>query len=89
MITTAASTAAHPESRKVTSDGSGRGGRRVRGMGTSPGWRTVRGAARVSAAVARQVAQVRVDDGDAGWMGEREAPQWPAVGVPAAGKSRS
>ena len=71
------------------SGGAGRGGRRVRGIGTSPGWRTVRGAARVSAAVARHVAQVRVDDGDAGWIGERDAPQWPLDGVPDDGWERS
>lgn len=74
-MTVAASTAAQPESRNIGTGGSGRGGRRVRGIGTSPGCRTVRGAARVSAAEARHVAQVRVDDGDAGWMGERDAPQ--------------
>ena len=72
----ATSRAAQPESRKVAGIGSGRGGRRVRGIGEpSPGWRTVRGAARVSAAVARQVAQVRVDDGDAGRIGARDALQ--------------
>ena len=36
-MTAAASTAAHPESRKVAGAGSSRGGRRVRGVGTSPG----------------------------------------------------
>ena len=79
-INAPARTAAQPESRKFGSGGAGRGGRLVRGIGTSPGWRTVRGAARVSAAVARQVAQVRVDDGEAGWIGERVAAQWPPAG---------
>lgn len=65
-MTAAASTAAHAESRKVDGSGSGRGGRRVRGMTTSPGCRTVRGAARVSAAVARHDAHVRVEDGATG-----------------------
>ena len=88
-INAAARTAAHPESRKVGGGGAGRGGRRVRGIGTSPGCRTVRGAARVSAAVARQVAHVRVDDGDAGWIGERDAAQWPLGGVPDVGWDRS
>ena len=88
-MTAAASKAAHPESRKVGTGGAARGGRRVRGIGTSPGCRTVRGAAWVSAAVARQVAQVRVDEGDAGWIGERDAPQWPLAGVPEDGCERS
>jgi len=65
MTTSTAATirAAHPESRNVVGGGAGRGGRLVRGTGTSPGWRTVRGAARVSAAVARHVAHVRVEAG--------------------------
>ena len=84
-MSAAASTAAQPESRKVGGGGAWRGGRRVRGMITSPGCRTVRGAARVSAAVARHVAQVRVEDGAIGRIGEREAAQWPAIGVPEAG----
>ena len=84
-ITAPAITAAHPESRNVDGGGAARGGRRVRGIGTSPGWRTVRGAARVSAAVARHEAQVRVDDGETGWIGERDAPQWPPAGVPTEG----
>ena len=57
----------------------------MRGMGTSPGCRTVRGAARVSAAVALQEAQVRVEDGWAGLITVRDAPQWPPAGVPADG----
>ncbi len=36
-MTAAARTAAQPESRNVGGDAAGRGGRRVRGMGTSPG----------------------------------------------------
>ena len=82
-------TAAQPESRKVAGAGCGRGGRRVRGIGTSPGCRTVRGAARVSAAVARQDAHVRVEDGVDGWITAREAPQCPPLGVPAEGWLRS
>lgn len=66
MTTAATSTAAHPESLKVGAAGCGRGGRRVLGIGTSPGCRAVRGAARVSAALARHEAQLRVDDGDDG-----------------------
>jgi hypothetical protein len=68
-------TAAQPESRKVAGAGCGRGGRRVRGIGISPGWRAVRGAVRVCSAVARQLAQVRVDDGCDGWIGARLAAQ--------------
>ena len=84
-ITAPAITAAHPESRKVDGGAAARCGRRVRGTGTSPGWRTVRGAALVSAAVARHEAQVLVDDGETGWIGDREAPQCPPAGVPAEG----
>jgi hypothetical protein len=54
-------------------------------MTTSPGCRIVRGAARVSAAVARHDAHVRVEDGAIGRIGVREAAQWPAAGVPDAG----
>lgn len=61
----------------------------MRGIGTSPGARTVRGAARVSAAVARHVAHVRVEVGADGVIGERDAPQWPADGVPDDGWERS
>ena len=61
----------------------------MRGIGTSPGCRIVRGAARVSAAVARQDAQVRVDDGWAALITVREAPQWPPAAVPADGWLRS
>lgn len=67
----AARTAAQAESRNVGAVGCGRGGRRVRGVGTSPGWRIVRGAARVSAALALQLAQLRVDPGGAGLIGAR------------------
>ncbi len=74
-ITTATTTAAHPESRNTGSAGSGRGTRLVRMVGTSPGCRCVLGAARVSAAVARQVAQVRVEPGLAGLIGAREGTQ--------------
>lgn len=89
MITAAAMTAAQAESRNVVGDGRGRGGRRVRGVGTSPGWRIVRGAARVSAALARQLAQLRVEDGGVGWIDVRLGAQWPARAVPAAGCERS
>lgn len=86
MITAATRIAAQPESRKVgTGAGTGRDGRRVRGIGTSPGERMVRGAARVSAAVARQEAHVRVEVGEAAWIGEREAPQCPLAGAPKEG----
>ena len=89
-MSAAASNAAQPESRNVTGIGSGRGGRRVRGVGISPGCRTVRGAARVSAALARHVAQVRVDEGEAGWIGARDALQWPPTTiVPLDGCARS
>ena len=37
MKVAATMTAAHPESRNVAGAGWGRGGRRVRGIGTSPG----------------------------------------------------
>ena len=49
----------------------------------------MRGAARVSAAVARHDAQVRVDDGAEGWIGARETAQWPPEVMPAEGWERS
>jgi len=88
-MTAPAMIAANPESRNVGAGGAEGGGRRVRGIGISPGSRTVRGAARVSAAVARQVAHVRVEEGATGEIGEREAAQWPLTAVPADGKAWS
>ena len=55
-----ASTAAQPVSRNVRSAGAIGVGRRVVTTGSPPAARRVRGAARISSAVARQVAQVRV-----------------------------
>ena len=51
--------------------------------------RRVRGAARTSSAVVRQVAQVRVVVGCRGRISGRDAAQWPESGVPALGCARS
>ena len=62
-----------------------RAGRRVTGICTSPGTRLVRGAERVSSAVVRQAAHVRVVVGWAGRISRREEAQCPEAGVPADG----
>ena len=73
------------ESRNVRSAGAMGGGGGSSAPAPRPAARRVRGAARVSAAVARQVAQVRVVVGCAGRISRRDAAQCPEGGVPALG----
>ena len=61
------------------------GGRRVVTTGAPSAARRVRGAARTSSAVVRQVAQVRVVVGCRGRISGRDAAQCPESGVPGAG----